>query len=56
MYVTFSISVFNCGLSIFNKRILLLSHMCLNYGVSVRALAKRFVSVYQPWTQGAQSK
>jgi len=23
MYVTFSISVFNCGLSIFNKRILL---------------------------------
>jgi len=24
MYVTFSISVFNCGLSIFNKRILLL--------------------------------
>ena len=25
MYVTFSISVFNCGLSIFKKRILLLA-------------------------------
>jgi len=31
MYVTFSISVFNCGLSIFNKRILLSTNQLRQY-------------------------
>jgi len=48
MYVTFSISVFNCGLSIFNKRILLL------YLASLLQKVNEMEWSHQTWWKSAE--